>query len=130
MSNSFRDLTVWQRSMQLTVAIYHLTKEFPREEIYGLTSQIRRAAVSVPSNIAEGHGRLNTSEFRQFLGVARASNFELQTQLEIARALEFGNAKLLDEAESLSHEVGKMLFAILESTVKKAKANCPLISDL
>jgi four helix bundle protein len=109
--------------MQLTVAIYHLTKEFPREEIYGLTSQIRRAAVSVPSNIAEGHGRLNTSEFRQFLGVARASNFELQTQLEIARALEFGNAKLLDEAESLSHEVGKMLFAILESTVKKAKAN-------
>jgi len=123
MSNSFRDLTVWQRSMQLTVAIYHLTKEFPREEIYGLTSQIRRAAVSVPSNIAEGHGRLNTSEFRQFLGVARASNFELQTQLEIARALEFGNAKLLDEAESLSHEVGKMLFAILESTVKKAKAN-------
>jgi len=123
MSNSFRDLTVWQRSMQLTVAIYHLTKEFPREEIYGLTSQIRRAAVSVPSNIAEGHGRLNTSEFRQFLGIARASNFELQTQLEIARALEFGNAKLLDEAESLSHEVGKMLFAILESTVKKAKAN-------
>jgi four helix bundle protein len=109
--------------MQLTVAIYHLTKEFPREEIYGLTSQIRRAAVSVPSNIAEGHGRLNTSEFRQFLGIARASNFELQTQLEIARALEFGNAKLLDEAESLSHEVGKMLFAILESTVKKAKAN-------
>jgi four helix bundle protein len=65
--------------MQLTVAIYRLTKEFPREEIYGLTSQIRRSAVSVPSNIAEGHGRLNTGEFRQFLGVARASNFELQT---------------------------------------------------
>ena len=123
MSNSFRDLTVWQRAMQLTVAIYRLTKEFPREEVYGLTSQIRRSAVSVPSNIAEGHGRLNTGEYRQFLGVARASNFELQTQLEIARALEFGNAKLLDEAESLSHEVGKMLFAILESTNKKAKAN-------
>jgi four helix bundle protein len=109
--------------MQLTVAIYRLTKEFPREEVYGLTSQIRRSAVSVPSNIAEGHGRLNTGEYRQFLGVARASNFELQTQLEIARALEFGNAKLLDEAEGLSHEVGKMLFAILESTNKKAKAN-------
>ena len=123
MSNSFRDLTVWQRAMQLTVAIYRLTKEFPREEVYGLTSQIRRSAVSVPSNIAEGHGRLNTGEYRQFLGVARASNFELQTQLEIARALEFGNAKLLDEAEGLSHEVGKMLFAILESTNKKAKAN-------
>jgi len=123
MVRSFRDLIAWQRSMQLTVAIYRLTQNFPREEIYGLTSQIRRSAVSVPSNIAEGHGRLGTGEYRQFLGVARASNFELQTQLEIARALEFGNAKLLDEAESLSHEVGKMLFAILESTAKKAKAN-------
>jgi four helix bundle protein len=86
--------------------------------MYGLTSQIRRAAVSVPSNIAEGHGRLNTGEFRQFLGIARASNFELQTQLEIARALAFGKPKLLDEAEGLSHEVGKMLYAILESTKK------------
>jgi four helix bundle protein len=101
--------------MQLTVAIYHLTKEFPSEELYGLTSQIRRSAVSVPSNIAEGHGRLNSGEYRQFLGVARGSNFELQTQLEIARALEFGNSKLLDEAEGLSHEVGKMLYATLES---------------
>jgi len=101
--------------MQLTVTIYRLTKEFPREEVYGLTSQIRRAAVSLPSNIAEGHGRLNTGEFRQFLGVARASNFELQTQLQIARELEMGNPKLIDEAESLSHEVGKMIYAILES---------------
>ncbi|MDR3726413.1 MAG: four helix bundle protein [Terracidiphilus sp.] len=115
MAHSFRDLVVWQRAMQLTVAIYRLTKEFPREEIYGLTSQIRRAAVSVPSNIAEGHGRLNTGEYRQFLGVARGSNFEMQTQLEIARALEIGNSKLLDEAEGLSHEVGKMLYATLES---------------
>jgi four helix bundle protein len=104
--------------MQLTVAIYRLTQEFPREEIYGLTSQIRRSAVSVPSNIAEGHGRLNSSEYRQFLGIARGSNFELQTQLEIARALEIGNPKLLDEAEGLSHEVGKMLYATLE-TIKR-----------
>jgi len=101
--------------MQLTVAIYRLTQKFPREEIYGLTSQIRRSAVSVPSNIAEGHGRLNSGEYRQFLGIARGSNFELQTQLEIARALEIGNPKLLDEAEGLSHEVGKMLYATLES---------------
>jgi four helix bundle protein len=115
MAHSFRDLVVWQRAMQLTVATYRLTQEFPHEEIYGLTSQIRRAAVSVPSNIAEGHGRLNSGEYRQFLGVVRGSNFELQTQLEIARALEFGKPKLLDEAEGLSHEVGKMLFAILES---------------
>jgi four helix bundle protein len=101
--------------MQLTVAIYRVTQGFPREEIYGLTSQIRRSAVSVPSNIAEGHGRLNSGEYRQFLGVARGSNFELQTQLEIARALEIGNPELLNEAESLSHEVGKMLYATLES---------------
>jgi four helix bundle protein len=115
MSHSFRDLLVWQRAMQMTIGIYRLTEEFPRQEIYGLTSQIRRSAVSVPSNIAEGHGRLNSGEYRQFLGIARGSNFELQTQLEIARALKIGNPKLIDEAEGLSHEVGKMLYATLES---------------
>jgi four helix bundle protein len=115
MADSFRDLTVWKRSMQLTVSIYRLTQKFPREEIYGLTSQIRRSAVSVPSNIAEGHGRLSTGEFRQFLGIARASNCEIQTQLEIARVLGYGDAKLIDESEGLSHEVGKMIYAILES---------------
>ena len=87
MVQSFRDLLVWQRSMQLTVVSYRLTQSFPREEMYGLTSQIRRSAVSIPSNIAERQGRLGTGEFCQFLGVARGSNSELQTQLEIARAL-------------------------------------------
>jgi len=101
--------------MELTVAVYRLTKSFPREEVYGLTSQIRRSAISIPSNIAEGQGRLNTGEFRQFLGVARGSNCELQTQLEIARTLGFGDIKLLDEAVGLSHEVGKMVHAILHS---------------
>jgi four helix bundle protein len=115
MVQSFRDLQVWQRSMQLTVSIYRLTQGFPREEIYGLTSQLRRSAISVPSNIAEGQGRLGTGEFRQFLGIARGSNCELQTQLEIARALGIGNSQLIDEAESLTHEVGKMLFAMLDS---------------
>ena len=119
MPHSFRDLVVWQRAMQLTVAIYRLTQEFPREEIYGLTSQIRRSAVSLPSNIAEGHGRLNKGEYRQFLGVARASNYELQTQIEIARAVGMGNPKLLNDAEGLSHEVGKMLYAILDTTKKQ-----------
>jgi four helix bundle protein len=101
--------------MRLTVVVYQLTLSFPREEVYGLTSQIRRSAVSIPSNIAEGQGRLNTGEFRQFLGVARGSNCELQTQLELARALGFGNTMQLDEAEGLSHEVGKMIHAILRS---------------
>jgi four helix bundle protein len=115
MVQSFRDLLVWQRSIQLAVAVYRLTQGFPREEVYGLSSQSRRASVSVSSNIAEGHGRLSTGEYRQFLGIARGSNFELQTQLEIARALGLGDPKLVDEAESLSHEVGKMIHGVLES---------------
>ena len=100
--------------MQLTVSVYKLTQEFPKEEMYGLRSQMRRAAVSIPSNIAEGHGRLSRKEYRQFLGVARSSNFELQTQIEIARALKNGDTKMLEEAEGLSHQVGKMIYGILE----------------
>ncbi|MGA9060489.1 MAG: four helix bundle protein [Terracidiphilus sp.] len=123
MTQSFRDLVMWQRSMQLTVAVYRLTKDFPRDELYGLTGQIRRAAVSLPSNIAEGHGRLNSGEFKQFLGIARGSNSELQTQLEIARVLGIGDPKLLDEAEGLSREVGKMIYATLQSLRKRAGTN-------
>lgn len=115
MGQSFRELVVWQRAMELTVAVYRLTQDFPREEIYGLTSQIRRSAVSIPSNIAEGQGRGSTGEFRQFLTIARGSTCEVQTQLEIARALNFGKQELIDQAEALSHEVRKMLFALLDS---------------
>jgi len=115
-AQSFRDLVVWQRSIQLAALIYRLSSFFPRQEMYGLVNQIRRSAVSVPSNIAEGQGRLSTGEFRQFLGIARGSNFELQTQLEIARTLSFGDSRLIEEAEGLSHEVGKMIHAILERT--------------
>jgi four helix bundle protein len=93
MTQSFRDLPVWQKSMQLTVTVYRITQDFPREEMYGLTSQLRRSAISVPSNIAEGQGRLNSTEFRQFLGIARGSLCELQTQLELARALQNGQTE-------------------------------------
>jgi four helix bundle protein len=106
--------------MQLTVVVYRLTQNFPREEVYGLASQIRRSAVPLPSNIAEGQGRLTTGEFKQFLGIARGSNFELQTQLELARALGFGTSMLIDEAEGLSHEVGKMIYALLASLQEQA----------
>jgi len=134
MAKSYRDLVVWQKGIQLTTLIYKLTKSFPREEIYGLTSQTRRAAVSIPSNIAEGAGRLNTPEYRQFLGVARASNFELQTQLVIARELEFGDVDQIDFVEGLSHEVGKMLFATIATLNDSGKAanvgnNRPLTTD-
>lgn len=107
-------------SMELTVAVYKLTQRFPREEVFGLSSQLRRSAVSIPSNIAEGQGRLNTGEFRQFLGVARGSNCELQTQLEIARALDLGDATLIEHAEDLSHRIGKMLFRLLSTLKTKA----------
>lgn len=123
MTQFFRDLVMWQRSMQLTVTVYRLTRDFPRDELYGLTGRIRRAAVSLPSNIAEGHGRLNSGEFKQFLGVARGSNSELQTQLEIARPLGMGNSKLLDEAEGLSREIGKMIYATSQSLRKQSRSN-------
>jgi four helix bundle protein len=98
----------------MSVAVYALTAEFPREEIYGLTSQLRRAAVSVASNIAEGYGRGSKGEYRQFLGIARGSVLEVQTQLIIAGRLEFGNAIELETADSLANEVGKMLWALLK----------------
>ncbi len=128
MAQSFRDLQVWQRAMQLTVAVYRLTQGFPREEQFGLTNQMRRSAVSIPSNIAEGQGRTSVGEFRQFLGMARGSNCEFQTQLEIARALNFGKPGLIDEVESLSNEVRKMLFGLMNSIKapegkKQASAN-------
>ena len=110
---SFRDLLVWQRSMELTVAIYKLTQAFPREEMFGLTSQLRRSAISVPSNIAEGHGRMNPREFQHFLLIARASNCELQTQLELSGTLGLADAQLLATAQSTSNEVEKMLLGLL-----------------
>jgi four helix bundle protein len=128
MARSFRDLAVWQRAMQMTIAVYRLTQDFPREEQFGLTSQIRRSAVSIPSNIAEGQGRSSVGEFRQFLGMARGSNCELQTQLQIARALKFGNPDLIEEAESLSNEVRKMLFGLIDSIKTQAGRKTPSVN--
>ena len=127
MANSFRELVVWQRAMQLTVAVYKLSQDLPREEMFGLTSQMRRSAVSVPSNIAEGHSRLNTAEFRQFLGIARGSNSELQTQLEIAKTLGYSNPNSIGTAEKLSHEVGRMLYSMISSTKQRPHAKRPVL---
>jgi four helix bundle protein len=112
-TQSHRDLRVWQKSMNLVVAVYRLTRTFPRDELFGLTNQMRRAAVSIPSNIAEGHGRLNRREFNQFLRISRGSCSELQTQLEIAAALKLGDPALLKRAQELEIEVGKMLLSLL-----------------
>ncbi len=113
MIESYRDLTVWQRAIETCVAIYKLTEKFPGSEMYGLTNQLRRAGVSTPSNIAEGFGRNSSGEYKQFLGVARGSNFEVQTQLVIARELGLGEKQSLDTTEALSHEVGKMLVTLM-----------------
>jgi len=115
MARSFRELLVWQKGIQLSVLVYRLSKQFPREETYGLSNQMRRAAVSIPSNIAEGAGRLNTQEYKQYLGIARGSSFELQTQLTIARELGFGDNGQLREAEATCDEVGRMLFGVIQA---------------
>lgn len=115
MGQAYRDLHVWQRAMQLTTSIYRLTQGFPKEEQFGLTNQIRRSAVSIPSNIAEGQGRSSKKEFCQFLSIARGSNNELRTQLEIARNLNFGDQQSIAEAEKLTEEISKMLFSLIET---------------
>jgi four helix bundle protein len=119
LAQAFQELLVWQRSIEMTVAIYDATRSFPREEVYGLTSQLRRAAVSVASNIAEGRGRISQGEFRQFLGVAQGSNYEVQTQILVAKKLNMGEPKQLNQAEKLSVEVGKMLSAFIASLEPK-----------
>jgi four helix bundle protein len=119
-SSSFKDLVVWQRAIQLSLAIYKLTSFFPDSERFGLTSQLRRASVSVASNIAEGYGRSSRGEYLQFLGHARGSTFEVQTQLVIADGLGLGNDPARREAESLSEEVSRMLVAIMDKLKKKA----------
>ena len=113
MGQSFRELVVWQRAVQLSLAIYKLTASFLASERFGLTNQMRRASVSVASNIAEGYGRASRGEYVQFLGHACGSNCELQTQLTISHALGFGTALSHSEAENLSSEVNKMLVAMM-----------------
>jgi four helix bundle protein len=111
---------VWQRAIELSLAVYSFTDDFPARELYGLSSQLRRASVSVPSNIAEGRGRNTPGGFKQFLGMAQGSNCEVQTQLVLAGRLKFGDASLLATAESLSVEVGKMLSSLMAAVAAKS----------
>jgi four helix bundle protein len=123
MSQDYRDFIVWQRAIELTVCIYQLTKSFPQTELCGLTSQMRGASVSVASNIAEGRGRLNNAEFRQFLGLAQGSTYELQTQLLVAQKLGLASCESFLKAESLANEVSKILGSFIRtlSTEEKHK---------
>ena len=101
--------------MQLSTAVYRVTKEFPREELYGLTSQLRRASVSIISNIAEGHGRSSSAQLQHFLSMARGSTFEVEAQLLLAKELGFGAAEEIVHCESLCDEVSWMLHSMLRS---------------
>ena len=123
MGESFRDLAVWQRSIEMTTAIYRLTSTFPDSERFGLANQLRRAAVSVASNIAEGYGRATKGEYLQFLGHSRGSNSEVETQLVIARELGFGAKENLDTSEEMCAEIGRMLCAMMRTL--QAKSSVP-----
>ena len=100
--------------MELSLEVYKLTADFPNSEQFGLTNQLRRATVSVASNIAEGYGRSTTGEYVQFLGHARGSVSEVITQLVIAKELRFGNQGLLEQAANLAEEVNRMLVAMMK----------------
>jgi four helix bundle protein len=111
--NSYRDLIVWQKSMQLAKNIYRITAKFPENEKYGLISQLRRCAVLIPSNIAEGWGRGSYKEFNRFLQIALGSLYELQTQVELAVELEITAG--IDEVGNSAHELEKMINSLITS---------------
>ena len=111
MTNDYRGLTVWQRSMSLCETVYSLIRTFPQEERCALCDQLRRAVISIPSNIAEGNGRISRVEYARFLSIARGSIFEVQTQLELAER--FGYTTITDETKALITEISKMLFTMI-----------------
>lgn len=111
---SYRDLIVWQKSMDLVTLIYKLALELPENEKYGLIPQIKRSAISIPSNIAEGYGRNYRKDYSRFLQIARGSLFENQTQLEIAVNLDFIKVEDLEDIKELSIEVEKMLNSLIK----------------
>ena len=115
---SHRDLIVWQKAMDLTVSIYQLTKNFPKEETYGLISQIRRSSASIPANIAEGQGRRSSKEFQQFLANARGSLLELDTHLELSFRVGYISKNQHNEMREKISEVGRILNGLMRSLNK------------
>ena len=111
----FRNLQVWEKGMALCSEVYSLTKALPKEELFGLTSQLQRAAVSIPSNIAEGRGRQTEKEFCNFLSIARGSCCEVITQLLICKQLGYLDEKQIDPALDLCDEVGRMLSSLMQN---------------
>ncbi len=117
---TYKDLLIWQKGIILVVKVYKLVKDFPKEELYSLTNQIKRASVSVPSNISEGYGRNTDKYFSHFLDIARGSLYELETQIIISRELEFiTNFELYDEILSIITEESKMINAFSKTLQPK-----------
>jgi four helix bundle protein len=125
LGRSYKDLVAWQKSMSLVTEVYRATAAFPKDELFGITSQLRRAAVSIPSNIAEGQGRLSEKEFRYFLGQARGSLMEVETQLQIAENLGSLQKKLASELLASCTEVGRILNDLLSTVSKQAEMGKP-----
>lgn len=121
---SYKDLLIWQKGIELTERIYQLTKNFPAEEMYSLTSQMRRSSISIPSNISEGYGRNTTKNYIQFLRIARGSLFELETQLIIAHKLDYVNDLELNQTIfHLIEEEGKMINSFIKKLENNNKIN-------
>lgn len=110
---TYKDLLVWQKAILFVTQIYKVVKVFPQEELYGLTSQLKRSAVSIPSNIAEGYGRKSTKDYIRFLQIAMGSIFEIQTQLEISKNLEFVSESSFKELYENSREIERMLSSLI-----------------
>jgi four helix bundle protein len=112
---NYRELIVWQKAMDLVELVYQATKQFPKEELYGLTSQIRRSAVSIPSNIAEGQARKSTAEFLNFLSIANGSRAEMETQILLAQRLNYAANDTAQKILALSEEVNRLLNGLMNS---------------
>lgn len=116
---SYKDLLIWQKGIELSILAYEVCKTLPKEEIYGLQSQIKNSAVSVPSNIAEGYGRRSTKSYAQFIKIARGSLYEFETQLIISHKLEFLKDEDFEKLSNLIVEESKMLNAFIKSLENK-----------
>ncbi|MEP0007065.1 MAG: four helix bundle protein [Balneola sp.] len=115
MIKTFRDLKIWQQSMELVTEIYRATSSFPEEEKYGLTSQLRRSSISIPSNISEGFGRNSQGDFKRFVNISMGSLFELQTQIEVAKNLEFISKEIFENLYDHSREIERMMSSFIRT---------------
>jgi four helix bundle protein len=118
--HNLKELKIWNKAIELSIQVYKATALFPAEEKYGLISQIRRSAISIPSNISEGAGRNHQKEFLQFLGIANGSSYELQTQLIIANKLNFIDNENLEDLLSQIDEIQKMNFGFQKTLIKQS----------